>query len=108
MFLIFFVPLQLKTSDIIVWQNETLNSVHCCRPRKFNLVKESESLVKQEYDFYTNLLQKIESYCFNIDIQSFEVTFDLKCTMIDSKICNFLTDQRASDSCKFVGLIQNI
>ena len=55
--------------------------------------------MKKQYEYYSNLLQKVQSYNFNIGDIQFTVTFDLKCTMIDGKICNILTDQNSTKSC---------
>lgn len=34
----------------------------------------------------------------------FEVAFDIKCNMIDGKVCNSLTGQRATNSCNICGV----
>ncbi|EFN66789.1 hypothetical protein EAG_01798, partial [Camponotus floridanus] len=38
---------------------------------------------------------------------SFTVTHDIKCTMIDGKVCNVLTDQKSSASCNICGAKPN-
>lgn len=98
-FMISFVPLQLRANNLVVWNNETHNSPHFCRPVKFQFTKENDSLVREEYRHYTELLKKVKTYELEYDDISFEVAFDLRCTMIDGKICHVLTGQKASSRC---------
>jgi len=104
-FIVSFSPLQLKANDRIIWTNNTpSNSVQTCRTVKFEFVKETDSYMKNLYDHYTSLLEKIQTYCLQYDDMSFEVAFDIKCTMIDGKVCNSLTGQRATNSCNICGV----
>lgn len=103
-FFISFVPLQLKADNCIIWNNETLNSVFFCRPVKFLFTKENDALVQKEYTYYTEQLQKVKTYILNIEDMSFEIQFDLQCTMIDGKICNTITGQKASSRCNICGV----
>lgn len=103
-FLISFVPLQLETADKIIWTNKTPSSVHYCRITKFVFAKERESLVKKEYEYHNNLLNKVETYSITLNGIVFDINFDLKCTMIDGKICNYLTNQKASACCNICGV----
>lgn len=98
-FVISFTPLLLKAGDDIIWSNKTPSSVHFCRVLKFSFVKESTEVIINEYNKCHNLLEKVKTYCFDFNDVPFEVNFDLKCTMIDGKVCNVLTNQKASNCC---------
>lgn len=56
------------------------------------------------YEKYENLLKKVELYCLKIGDMEFHLSFDMKCTMIDGKICNILTDNKASSRCNICGV----
>ena len=94
-----FVPLQLKSDRNIIWVNNKPSSIFYCRPIKFQFTKEEKNFVKEQYKYYTDLLEQVESWNFYIGEIQFTVSFDLKCTMIDGKICNWLTDQDSTQSC---------
>ena len=66
---------------------------------KFQFIKETDVVIKNAYEYYTNLLQKVETYLLEIGNRSFEVSFDFQCTMIDEKVCNVLTEQKATTCC---------
>lgn len=93
-FFISFVPLQLKAANEIMWQNDKHSSTFYCRPIEFKFCSETREVVKEYYELYSKLLEKVQMYCFTLKDKTFTVTFDLKCTMIDGKVCNVLTDQR--------------
>lgn len=102
-FVISFVPLQLMAENSIVWKNERPSSVSYCRPIKFQFVKESNSIVLNEYKFYSDILKDLKSSCV-IENMTFNISFDIKCTMIDGKVCNILTDQKSSNCCNICGV----
>lgn len=103
-FAVSFVPLELRTSTFIAWTNPIPSSVHYCRLVKFSFIKETDAIVKKEYHYYTTLLEKVETYTIKVDDITFEVSFDLKCIMIDGKVCNYLTGNRASRCCNICGI----
>lgn len=94
-----FVPLMIKSDNVIIWNNERPSSIHYCRPIKFNFVKEKDEMVKKEYEYYNNLINKVQKYCFDFEGITYEVTLNLQLTMIDGKICNIITGQKASTCC---------
>lgn len=98
-FSINFVPLQLKADDNLIWVNKTPSSIRYCRPIRFKFAKEEKYFVKNQYKYYSDLLEKVKTYEFKIDEFNFTVSFDMQCTMIDGKICNYLTDQDSTRSC---------
>lgn len=99
MFIISFVPLQLRCNDLVIWNNETPNSPHFCRPIKFKFIKENDKYIQREYKYYTKLLEKVEVYNLRFEDFLFEVNFQFECTMIDGKVCNVLSGQKASTRC---------
>lgn len=103
-FIVSFVPLQLKSGDKVIWNNDTPNSQIFNRPIMFICKKEEENLVLKEYNYYTDLLDKVKTYELTYKDEIFSITFDIKCTMIGGKVCNFLTGQRASNSCNICGV----
>lgn len=98
-FLVTFSPLQLRAGDNILWQNDRPNSTFYCRTIEFIFDSESDMLVKNTYDFYEKQLNKVKTYCFEFENMSIQINFDLRHTMINGKIHNILSAQRASNSC---------
>lgn len=107
-FIISFVPLKIISEDNdILWINERPSSIRYCRPIKFEFTKETPSKTLQEYNFYTEEIRKLIPTIITKDEISFTVTHDIKCTMIDGKVCNVLTDQKSSASCNICGAKPN-
>lgn len=102
-FIVSFVPLILKSDDVM-WSNDVPSSVDLCRIVKFLFTTDNTEQVLHDYIYYSNLLQKVETYTFELQGLSFEVSFELHCTMIDGKICNFLTGQKAENCCNICGV----
>lgn len=98
-FLTTFVPLRLMSETSTLWINEKPNSVLKCRPIRFDFTKETKSLTIKNYNHYTKILEKVKNYVITFKDMTFHIKFDLKCTMIDGKVCNTLTNQNASNSC---------
>lgn len=107
-FIISFMPLKIISEDNdILWINERPSSIRYCRPIKFEFTKETPSKTLQEYNFYTEEIRKLVPTIITKDEISFTVTHDIKCTMIDGKVCNVLTDQKSSASCNIYGAKPN-
>lgn len=64
-FMISFVPLQLKANNLVIWNNETPCSPHFCRPVKFQFIKENDSLVREEYRHVRNYSKRLKSMIWN-------------------------------------------
>ncbi|OXU19761.1 hypothetical protein TSAR_001075 [Trichomalopsis sarcophagae] len=103
-FMITFVPILLKTANQVIWSNKNPASPLFCRPIKFMFVKETDKLTMKIYNKYSSLLNKIEKYEFEFKGHLFVVKFDLHCTMIDGKVCNVLTLQKATTRCNICGV----
>lgn len=93
------VPLQLKDENKVLWTNDKPSSVLNCRPVNFKFTKETEAVVKQNYNYYFKILSKVKTYILTFKDMTFDVSFDLRCTMIDGKVCYILTGQKASRCC---------
>ena len=98
-FMVGFVPLRISNSNAIVLINKTPNSVNLCRPVMFEFAKENERLCLQIYKKYNKLIQNVIILCFDFKNIEFEFLLKLHCTMLDGKIVNFLTKQKASQAC---------
>lgn len=98
-FIISFVPTRLVANNVIVWINERPSSTRYCRPVKFEFVKENAMNTLNEYKFYDEKIGKLATTHITIENRTYQVTYNLKCTMIDGKTCNVLTGQRSSSSC---------
>lgn len=100
-----FVPIEVKTvDDEILWINEKPSSVFYTRPISFKFTKETNEMTTDAYRKLSKLISQIETYEFKFLNNLFDVKFDLKCTMIDGKTCNVLTEQDASNCCNICGV----
>ena len=101
-----FVTSILKSDDgEIIWENDVPCLDHYCRTVKFEFKKEAKDRVAHYYNYYLNLIDKIDLYCFNYEGFSFEMNLDdIKPTMTDCKTDNVLTDQKASNCCNICGV----
>lgn len=107
-FIISFMPLKMISEDNdILWINERPLSIRYCRPIKFEFIKETPSKTLQKYNFYTEEIRKLVPTIITKDEIWFTVTHDIKCTMIDGKVCNILTDQKSSAFCNICGAKPN-
>lgn len=90
------VPLKLTDGDNTLWTNPKPCSTLYCRPVQFTFVKESEAVViehKRQMDDEIKVL--IPTECGN----SNKVTHKLMMTMIDAKVCTYLSEARSNASC---------
>ncbi|KAL0832212.1 hypothetical protein ABMA28_001664 [Loxostege sticticalis] len=91
------VPLKLTDGeDNTLWTNPKPCSALYCRPVQFTFVKESEAVVinhKRQMDDEIKAL--IPTECSN----SNRVTHQLMMTMIDAKVCTYLSKARSNASC---------
>lgn len=66
-------------------------------------MKETSTTTLRKYNFYAEEIRKLIPTIIKRYEISFTVSHSLKCTMIDGKICNVLTDQKSSASCNICG-----
>lgn len=89
------VPLKLTAGDETLWKNPKPCSALYCRPVQFTFVKESETVVishKKQMDDEIKAL--IPSEC-----NKNKVSHQLMMTMIDAKVCTYLSEARSNASC---------
>lgn len=90
------VPLKLTDGDNTLWTNPKPCSALYCRPVQFTFVKESEAVVidhKRQMDDEIKAL--IPTECSNYN----RVTHQLMMTMIDAKVCTYLSEARSNATC---------
>lgn len=103
-FIISFVPLELRLNHEIIWINDRPSSIRFCRPIKFEFVAESAINTLNEYNYYTQKINNLLPTYVVVDNNiSFSVIHDLQCTMIDGKTCNIISNQKSSNSCNICG-----
>lgn len=89
------VPLKLTSGDKTIWTNPKPCSAAYCRPKQFTFIKESETVVLAQK---AKMDQEIESLQ-PTEYKNFTVTYKLKMTMIDGKICTYLSKSRSNATC---------
>ena len=90
---------QLKAGNEVIWQNPKPNSTFYCRPVEFIFKRETDNLVQKTFTYYDKQLKKVEAYCFEWKGLPIQVNFDIKPTMIDGKVHNILSKNKASTCC---------
>lgn len=90
------VPLKLTDGDNTIWTNPKPCSTFYCRPVQFTFVKESEAVV---IDNKRKMDEEIEALNPTECINSNRVTHKLMMTMIDAKVCTYLSEARSNASC---------
>lgn len=91
------VPLKLPAGSEVVWQNPKPCSTMYCRPIQFKFRKESEFVVKNDLrEMEAKIATLIPYVCDNI-----RVVHNLAMTMIDGKVCTYLSGARSSADERF-------
>lgn len=99
------VPLQLVHRDsttkktAIVWKNPRPSSPRFCRPIKIQCAKESVDLTKKTTNDIENQIHDLNPFETTVDGNIVCVKYDLSLTMIDTKVCNSLTDTTSAMRC---------
>lgn len=102
--MISFVPLQITSkNNKVMWMNNRPSSVRYCRPIKFTFMKETPSTTLQEYNYYKKEINNLILTVETANQITFTITYNLRCTMIDGKVCNVLTSQKSNASCSICG-----
>lgn len=96
LFVTSYVPLQVvnNSDNKILWKNPRPSSTRYCRPIRFQFVKESSTVSKNEESYFK---EKIASLCpttfsFNDRNRIFKIQHTLQLTMVDGKICSALSE----------------
>lgn len=99
------VPLQLLHIDTttmksaVVWKNPRPSSPRYCRPIKIQCAKESVDLTKKTTDEVEDQIKNLDTFETTVDGTIVRVKYDLSLTMIDTKVCNSLTDTTSAMRC---------
>lgn len=90
------VPLKLTDGDNTLWTNPKPCSALYCRPVQFTFVKESEAVV---IDHKRQMDDEIKALFPTVCSNSNKLTHQLMMTMIDAKVCTYLSEARSNASC---------
>lgn len=89
------VPLKLTADGDTVWANPKPCSPRYCRPVQFSFVKETKEVVINEKTAMDNEIEAlVPSKC-----QGHEISHQLMMTMIDGKICTYLSEAKSNAAC---------
>ncbi|XP_028165522.1 uncharacterized protein LOC114356509 [Ostrinia furnacalis] len=104
-FMCSFVPIKLYDVDTesVIWQNPATSSSRYCRPILFRFEKENERLTKECYNDIREQITSLEPFKIN---NNNTVDYKLHFTMVDTKICNDLTDNKSAMKCFICGANQ--
>jgi len=100
-----YVPLQLVHIDsltketIIVWKNPRPSSPRYCRPIKIECAKESVDLIKKTSDYVEQQIMNLSKFSTTINGKKICVSYILTLTMIDTKVCNSLSETTSAMRC---------
>lgn len=100
-----YVPLQLVHVDsltkesTVVWKNPRPSSPRFCRPIKIECAKESVDLIKKTTDYVEEQINNLNPFETTVDGKKVCVTCILTLTMIDTKVCNSLSDTMSAMRC---------
>lgn len=100
-FLINIVPLELinEGTGCTVWENTTPSSTNYCRPVKFQFIKESTVLIKNEISAMQKEIEKLDTSKCCIDTTEVTVKHHLILSMIDGKVVNAICENKSSMTC---------
>ena len=91
----YFVPIILVSrtdgKEITLWRNPAPSSPRFCRPIRFRLVKENEETINEEHNHVQNQIDSLEKTEVPLCNGIMRVEHELKLTMVDGKVCNYLT-----------------
>lgn len=86
LFVTSFVPLQLvnQGTDQVVWTNPRPSSVRLCRPIRIQWKRETDAISREEREYIERQITNLQPFVH----ENFTVSFSLRLTMIDGKVCN--------------------
>lgn len=101
-FLTTLVPIVLRDEEnpeIVHWQNLKPSSTTNCRPIRLEFQKENRLFTLRVNSEIHEEIDSLQPTIINNDNCCVEVTHELYCTMIDGKICNYLSNNNSSQNC---------
>lgn len=99
------VPLQLvcknttNTETTVVWKNPRPSSPRYCRPIKIECAKETVNLIKESTNNVEQQVNNLIPFVTAVCGKPVCVRYHLTLTMIDTKVCNSLTDTSSAMRC---------
>ena len=97
------VPLQMRSSSEIIWQNAAPSSTRFCRPMKIEYCKETAEVSKMEFEYWEGQIQQMTETIVHLACMVVTVVFKLQLTMVDGKIINAVTDTTSQQRCALCG-----
>lgn len=101
LFVTSYVPLKLvanRPSDsITVWKNPRPSSTRYCRPIRFQFLKETSEVSKEEEAYFREKINNLTPITFSFNNRNFRIQHSLQLTMVDGKVRTALSK---SSSCK--------
>lgn len=101
------VPLKLvykrSFKEKTIWQNPRCSSTRFCIPLKFQFVKETREMIKQQSEYIDNQIASLVPTTVEISGKQVSIKHFLFKTMLDGKVANILTDNASSQSCYICG-----
>lgn len=97
------VPLQLvmkrEENETILWQNPRSSSTRFCRPIRYQMLKESHMVLKDEDDYINRQIAALNPTQIEIGDRTVNIEHILLETMLDGKAANALSDNKSSQTC---------
>ena len=97
------VPLQMRSSSEVIWQNTAPSSTRFCRPMKIEYCKETAEVSKMESEYWEGQIQQLTEIIVPLTCVIVTVAFKLQLTMVDGKIINAITDTTSQQRCALCG-----
>jgi len=86
-----------------LWENESPQSPHSCRPIQLEFVKESEEYVLRTKKDIDEQIENLPFHLLKTDMGNVLIDYSFFFTMIDGKILNMVTGTRSSQNCPICG-----
>lgn len=100
MFIISLVPIRLiDDNQKIIWENPRPSSPRFCRVIKYIYKKESEALIKAEYQYIEKRMEDVIPTLIEVHGVAISVAHQMILSMIDGKVCNVLTANKSTQRC---------
>lgn len=98
-FMISLLPLQIESTDTIIWTNPLPSSTKLCRPIKFKFMKETPENSIKEYESMEAKIRKLNDSVIVRDGNNIHVSHKLYSTMVDGKMVDDLSGNKCHSSC---------
>lgn len=89
----------MDENENVYWHNLKPSSTTLCRPILLEFQKETKDYTLQVNREINEEIEALRPTVINNDNHSVEITHQLFCTMVDGKICNYLSNNPSSMTC---------